>query len=166
MLKSYRVMHKFWLDITKDQEDRLDEQIHDLKRDRKFAGTIRDALRLILDLRMGRLDVLFELFPWAKIEFLDGLQPAKSTGEQALEVQLKRLEALMMGQGSTPIQLVSSVPANGGPKPLAAPQFTPPAFANEDDDFRLDIRKDASSSASHNFITSMLKLQSSPLVEP
>lgn len=63
----YRVIHKFWLGITKPDEDRLDEQIRELKRSRKFTTVIRDALRLIVDLRAGRLNVLFELFPWVQV---------------------------------------------------------------------------------------------------
>ena len=88
----YRVMHKFWLDIRKDDEDQLDEAINTLKHTRKFTQTIRDGLRLMLDLKRGRVDVLLELFPWVQAEFLSALQPPPSPAEQALSAALARIE--------------------------------------------------------------------------
>ena len=155
-------MHKFWLDITKDTEDRLDEQIHTLKLERKFAGTIRDGIRLICDLRQGRVDVLFELFPWVKAEFLAGIHPPKSTSEQAIEAQLKRLEELMTGQGGIPTPVAAVAPANngtGGPKSMNVADVASPIFADEEDDFELNIKKDTSTNAAQNFINSLTALQ-------
>ena len=91
--QSYRVQHKFWLDITKNEEHALDEKIQQLKQGRGFSQTIRDALNLIWDLREGRLDVLFELFPWVRAEFLEymqGLQPQKTAGEMELQKRMER----------------------------------------------------------------------------
>lgn len=96
----YRVMHKFWLDVAKDDEDTLDATIHELKRKRTFTKTIRDGLRLICDLHQGRLDVLFELFPWVRAEFLSGMQPQETAGERALREQLERIERQLIGRGS------------------------------------------------------------------
>lgn len=117
----YRVMHKFWLDITKPDEDWLDEQIHELKRSRRFTTVIRDALRLIVDLRAGRLDVLFELFPWVQAEFLkylESIQPPKPEPEFQLQQQLERLERLMLERGY--------VPEQGGRPLLARPELPRP----------------------------------------
>jgi hypothetical protein len=118
----YRVMHKFWLDLKKENEDWLDEQINLLKRSRKFTLVLRDALRLILDLRAGRLDVLFELFPWVK----ENMEQSPSTTTD-LERQLERLEVMLKEQGSisvspgsypvlksssvTPAVMIKNVPA-------------------------------------------------------
>jgi len=159
--KPYRVQHKFWLDITKNQEDQLDHEIHELKKTRRFASTIRDAIRLILDLRQGRLDVLVELFPWVRVEFLDGIHQEKTAGERAIEAHLKRLEELMVEQGSSSIGIASVKPQNGnegGPIKMDVPQLDMPVF-DDDDDFSLEIQRDTSTDASRNFVNTMLSLQ-------
>ena len=69
--KSRRLMFRFWLDIFKPEEAKIVDTIEDLKSDRSFTQTIRDGIRLICDLRDGKLDVLFELFPWVKAEFIE-----------------------------------------------------------------------------------------------
>lgn len=92
----YRVMHKFWLDVTKDSEDWLDEQIVELKRTRKFTTILRDALRLILDLRAGRAGVLLELFPWVAEE----LRPA---GANLLAAEIAELKRLVVAQSAAPL---------------------------------------------------------------
>jgi len=69
-----RFKFNFWLDCDKDNELLLADTIDDLKRQRAFTATIRDGIRLICDLRRGSLDVLFELFPWVRAEFLDYMQ--------------------------------------------------------------------------------------------
>ena len=61
--KSFRQRFVFWLDIEKDHEADIAEAIDSLKQKRSFSKTIRDGIRLIVDLRAGRTDVLFELFP-------------------------------------------------------------------------------------------------------
>ena len=99
--KSFRMKFMFWLDVTKEDEDELIGQIELLKQKRLFAKTVRDGIRLICDLRAGRTDVLFELFPWVK----DALQPMPAAPvEQGLQAQIARLEALLLVQGNVPIQ--------------------------------------------------------------
>lgn len=58
-MKQYR----FWLNVADDDEYKLAEECESLKANRGFAPTIRDGLRLILSLRRGEFDVLYELFP-------------------------------------------------------------------------------------------------------
>lgn len=65
MQTRYRVQHRFWLDLKKDEEEQLDEWLHSLKQKRQFVGALRDALRLFFDMKKGKTDVLFELFPFA-----------------------------------------------------------------------------------------------------
>src|SRR5690348_12977928 len=62
-IKTGRVVHHFWLNLWNEAENTLNNQVQELKKQRKFAETVRDGLRLILSLRAGSLDVLFELFP-------------------------------------------------------------------------------------------------------
>jgi hypothetical protein len=95
----------FWLDYNKDEELLLAETINELKHTRLFSKSIRDGIRLVNSLRKGKLDVLFELFPWVKAEFLAGVQPKETAGEKALREQLQRLENLLLEQGNRPISL-------------------------------------------------------------
>jgi hypothetical protein len=49
--------------MFKPDELALADKIELLKNQRLFAQTIRDGIRLVCDLRAGRLDVLYELHP-------------------------------------------------------------------------------------------------------
>ncbi len=59
-----RVM--FWLNGANESDIQLWHWILDLKSRRQFTQTLRDAMRLIRDLRNGDTDVLLELFPHIK----------------------------------------------------------------------------------------------------
>lgn len=101
MAKRFRPRFTFWLDLHKADEAAVAEVIVKLKRERAFAGAVRDGLRLIYDLRAGRAEVLFELFPWVR----ESLQPAAAgQGDVQLQAQIARLEALMLSQGNAPVQ--------------------------------------------------------------
>ncbi len=101
MANRFRLRFTFWLDLQKADEAALAEAIDGLKHNRTFAATIRDGIRLVGDLRAGRTELLFELFPWVK----DSLQPVPSaTTDPRLQAQIARLEALLLAQGNVPIQ--------------------------------------------------------------
>jgi hypothetical protein len=154
----FRLRFTFWLDLLKPDEEQLADQIELLKNDRSFAGTIRDGIRLICDLRAGRLDVLFDLFPWVRAEFLgyfQSLQPPKNSAQSELERQLARVEALLVQQGSVPISTTAKTINSAGPKPLSVPQFAIP----DDEEITLEIRPDTSTNSAQNFINSMFRLQ-------
>ncbi|MCI0712969.1 MAG: hypothetical protein L0154_22630 [Chloroflexi bacterium] len=53
----------FSLNLDDEEQFALAEEIDNLKVNRQFSPTIRDALRLILDLKAGKIDVLGEMFP-------------------------------------------------------------------------------------------------------
>jgi hypothetical protein len=148
MTRRYRVMHKFWLDLTKDDQDHLDEQINELKQARTFTQTVREGIRLICDLRQGNMTVLFELFPWIKADLLADVQPQETVGEKAIREQLERIEAQLAGQGidfdTKAIQLVNRREASDA----------------QDDDIQLAIKKDTSTNAADNFLNSMMALNS------
>lgn len=59
-----RVMLRFFLDKHKADERELWHEAESLKKERQFAPTLRDGLRLMSDLRAGRFDALFDLFDW------------------------------------------------------------------------------------------------------
>ncbi len=152
----------FWLDTDKDNDILLAEEIDQLKRQRSFTATIRDGLRLILDLRAGRLDVLFNLFPWVRAEFMEYIQ-SQLAPPNTIEQQLKRLEQLLLEQGNEPIPLPSGPKAlqpvnQAGPRPLkAAPAPLP---EQDDEDIPLEIKKDTQKkNIADNFLKSVLALQ-------
>ena len=106
MANRFRLRFTFWLDLHKADEAALAEVIDVLKYERTFASTIRDGIRLIYDLRAGRADVLFELFPWVK----EMVQPSSAAPVDArLQDQIARLEALLIAQGNVPIQRVQQL---------------------------------------------------------
>jgi hypothetical protein len=151
----YRLRFTFWLDMLKSDECEIADEIELLKNERTFAKTIRDGIRLVADLRKGRVDVLFELFPWVKAEFLAGVQPQETAGEKALREQLKRIEQQLLQQGNLPLQLPATA-AQTGPKAMPVPQFETPVY---DDDDALVIKKDTSTTSAKNFLNSMMGLQ-------
>ena len=156
--KRFRERFSFWLNLVDDNDFEVAEQISELKRNRSFTKTIRDGIRLICDLRKGRVDVLFQLFPWVKAEFLAGIQTQETAGEKALRQQLERLEKLLLEQGNTPIPM-PQLPASTGPKALDAPRFDLPAFDDEDDLETILLQPDTRTDSAANFLNSVLNLQ-------
>lgn len=63
--------YTFWLDMLKADEHELADLIEELKHSRSFVRMIRDGLRLVNDLRLGRVGVLLELAPWVQEYFKD-----------------------------------------------------------------------------------------------
>jgi hypothetical protein len=150
--KQFRKRVTFWLDFAKREEDSLGELIETLKEERKFAKTVRDGIRLICDLRAGKLDLLLELFPWVKTKLLTELEPHENALERTLREYMERFEQ----QYVAPKTLNSTV--SGGPKPLNVPRLDVPKFDDDDLD-TLVVKKDTSTDASLNFINAMMRLQ-------
>jgi hypothetical protein len=67
----FRCQFRFWLEPAKPDQYALGMELKNLKSQRRYLPTVRNALRLFLDLRAGRTDVLCELFPW----IVDKLKP-------------------------------------------------------------------------------------------
>lgn len=112
----FRKRYKFWLNILKDDEFELAEELDTLKKRRLFTPTIRDGIRLILDLRKGNMEILFELFPHLQEKF-SGDSEQKTTQSKSqnndqssnLQKQIDRLETLLKEQGAVPINSVHEV---------------------------------------------------------
>lgn len=139
MAKRFRPRFTFWLDLHKADEAAVAEVIVKLKRERAFAGAVRDGLRLIYDLRAGRAEVLFELFPWVKESF----QPAATgQGDAQLQAQIARLEALLIAQGNKPIDRIHT---------------TQPAKQSQGSLSEMNVRADKTSTktVAKNFVDSM-----------
>lgn len=122
--KSHRLQFRFWLDVMRDEEFSLAEYIENLKQTRRFAQTIRDALRLVQDLRAGRVDVLLSLFPWITDHFQS---PAIEVANKPVQDQLQRLEKLLLEGGAKPM-----LPASTG-------VVSRPSAAKSDDDLLGDL---------------------------
>ena len=159
--KRYRVRFDFHLNIAKSDENELVQIIANLKSIGLFSKTIRDGIRLICDLRDGNLDVLFELFPWVRAEFLEymtSVQPQKSDTELVISDQLARIETMLStnGNGSQPTSGV------GGPKAIAIPTiFSTPVYGDDENDVKLVMKKSekGGQQAAENFLTSAFSLQ-------
>jgi hypothetical protein len=141
----FRLRFPFWLDLNKPDEAALADTIALLKEERTFVKTVRDGIRLVVDLRAGRLDVLFELFPWAK----EVLQTPVATNDDDLRGQFADLKRLIMEQGGI---------ARPQPPP-GTHQFELPTFDEEDDGETVVIRRDTSTDAGMNFLNSLSALQ-------
>lgn len=155
--KRFRLRFPFWLDLLKPDEAALAETIDTLKSQRAFASSIRDGLRLIVDLRAGRLDVLLELFPWVAQK----LSTAGSAGNGDLERRLDELQRLIMVQGSiaAPPPDYPVMKPVGGPKPLNVPAVALPRFDDDDEGETIVLKKGNSSGAGMNFLNAALGLQ-------
>ncbi len=154
-----RRLFKFWLNLYHDTEYEIAESLEFAKRRREYTGIIRDGIRLILSLRQGHTDVLFELFPWLKNELSQPVTTIISASQDnGLQGQLQRLEQLILQQGSVPIDtpMQAQPTNNNGPKALSVPQFSIP---DPDDDDTVVLKQDTSTNSAANFINSMLNLQ-------
>jgi hypothetical protein len=141
---------KFWLNLANPVEHHVAEILENSRTQRQLTGIIRDGVRLIFDLRQGRTDVLFELFPWVKTTVSEVKEPVTNT---AIHHQLTRLEHLILQQGAVPLDMAQRT---SGPKALSVPQFAVP---EPDDDDTVVLKRDTSTSSAMNFINSMLNLQ-------
>lgn len=149
----YRMRFDFQLNINKEDEYALAEQITMLKQQGLYSKTVRDGIRLISDLRDGKLDVLFDLFPWVRAEFLEymaSVQPQKSDTEIHIKEQLARIEELLANTETT-VPEANKQSGVGGPKAMKVPPVGKPIF--DLDDIELDIKKaKANGNSAQNFL--------------
>lgn len=55
------------INLSRADDVQFKQVTDDLRRRRQLSATVRDGLALILDLRAGRTDVLFALFPHLRL---------------------------------------------------------------------------------------------------
>jgi hypothetical protein len=150
----------FWLDDQNERDYAVGQAIAALKTERKFVSTVRDGIRLMLDLRAGRTDVLFELFPHLA-NTLHPPVPLSNTRE--IEYRLEQLQQAVLNHArplpAAPAAVKSLAAGSAGLQPLAA--FKPLLAPTFDDDDTVVIRRDSSagSTAAANFLDSVLGLQ-------
>lgn len=150
--KSYRLQFNFWLDMEKPAEEIIADMIEVLKNKRQFAKTIRDGIRLIVDLRNGNTSVLLELFPHLRLQEMQA-QPDRVGGDVELKNAILNLRDTIADSQS--IKTIQS-----GIQSLNKPALQAPTFDDDDLDLELEVRKDMTKSNSgQNFINSLMALQ-------
>lgn len=97
----FRLKFVFWLDLDKEGDEVVADMITSLKEKRQFTATIRDGIRLICDLREGKTDVLFDLFPQMR-RTLSPSSPVNVEFEQILQKAI----ADEFAKRGTPITLI------------------------------------------------------------
>lgn len=155
----YRMRFDFQLNVSKEDEHAIAEQIAMLKQQGLYSKTVRDGIRLVSDLRDGKLDILFDQFPWVRAEFLEymtSVQPQKSDTEIHIQNQLARIEELLANT-ETPGSASKKGSEAGGPKAMKVPPVAKPVF--DLDDIELDIKKAKSNGDSaQNFLNAAFGL--------
>lgn len=149
--KRFRLKFMFWLDLSKSDEADLADDIAILKEQRLFSQTLRDGIRLICQLRAGRTDLLFELFPWLAAEMN---RPDESL-DLVIRQEIDRLSHLIASQQGS--RVVDANPALPGLQKAKANGFSSPADA--DDDIKLSIKAAKNGSSGKNFLSSLMSLQ-------
>lgn len=144
--KRFRLKFMFWLDLTKDDEYELAEQIETLKQQRRFVETIRDGIRLVVDLRAGRTDRLFAMFPWLVGE----IDRQADANRQTIQQEFDRLWSALASQ---PI----GGEARAGLRPFSGSSFSPPP--DEDDEVELQVKAAQNGASGKNFLSSLMNLQ-------
>lgn len=134
--KRFRLKFMFWLDLSKSDEYELAEHIDSLKTQRLFSQTVRDGIRLISELRAGRTDTLYTMFPWLVAE----TSPPHNTLDQAIRQEIDQLRGLITAQ-----QAATPLPSGG---------FSPP-----DEPVQLQVKTATGGSSAKNFLSSLLSLQ-------
>ena len=109
----YRTQVKFWLNLDKDVEYEVAQIVENLKAGKQFAPTIRNAIRLINDLRAGRVAVLQELFPWVFDAIAQQIEERKPQREHIIENKLSRIEELMRSHSLAVVSAESGRIKNG-----------------------------------------------------
>lgn len=137
-----------WLDIEKEDERLLLGMIDTLKKKRSFVSTVRDGIRLMVDLRAGNLNVLYELFPWTQIP-LHPIPPGISDDLLQNKIQPSH-ESASQGRAA----LSGPQPLQGGGRPVEAPHF------DDDDDEELVVLKPLTTNvdAGKNFLMGLLNI--------
>ena len=144
--KRFRLKFMFWLDMNKNDEAELAEEIEILKEKRLFAETLRDGIRLICDLRAGRTERLFALFPW----LLGEIDRQAEANTQTIQQEFDRLWSALASQPR-------SGDARAGLPSFAGNGFSPPP--EEDDAVEVQVKAVKDGSSGKNFLSSLMNLQ-------
>lgn|SRR5690606_658245 len=144
--KRFRLKFMFWLDMNKSDEAELAEEIEFLKEQRLFSETLRDGIRLICDLRAGRTDRLFAMFPW----LISEIDRQADANTQTIQQEFDRLWNALASQSLTsdPRAGIQSFPESS---------FSP--LPDEDEEVELQVKAAKNGSSGKNFLSSLMGLQ-------
>ncbi len=124
-----RYRFNFWLDGNKDDELIVAEKVDELKRKRSFSSVMRDGIMIVSELREGRADLLFKLYPWVA-DLVKQAAPAAAPDTGDLERQIDELKRIILGQGSSGIPLPKYPSIKPVSPPVVAAKAAPMADAN------------------------------------
>jgi hypothetical protein len=144
--KRFRLKFMFWLDMNKSDEAELAEEIESLKEQRLFTETLRDGIRLICDLRAGRTDRLFAMFPWLTAEIERRARAENMAIQQDLDRLWGAIASQSVANGSRP-SLQSFSSRNFAPLP------------EDDDHVELQVKAAKNGASGKNFLSSLMSLQ-------
>ena len=165
--KRRRVKFEFWMDANKPDQSYLGDRLWRLKEQRKFAPTLRKAVRLFFSLMDGDISVLKELFPdiVARIEHEAQADSYEVAQVKHMIQQLSdKIDAAPQPPMPLPTPDIGPQPLSigSGPKPLAVSTLATPSFDDNDDDLSslLTVKKSTGNGkqASQNFINSVMNL--------
>lgn len=108
----FRKRYEFWLNLNAESEYEIAEIVDDLKAQRGYASAIRDGLKLIWELRQGKVDTLVKLFPWIAERF----QAQSNTDE--LTALVEQVKSIVVNQRAMPTTEISAwnTPADNRPE--------------------------------------------------
>ena len=98
----FRKRYEFWLNLNAETEYEIAEIADELKAQRGYASAIRDGLRMVWELRQGRVDTLVKLFPW----IVERFQPQANANE--LTALVEQVKSMMVNSHSV---VVTQAPA-------------------------------------------------------
>lgn len=93
--KNFRKRHEFWLNLNSAGEAEVAEIVKDLKSRRGYASAIRDGLRMVWELRQGKVDTLVKLFPWVVDAFAQPKTAPDMPDMTELKGLMKELKSVM-----------------------------------------------------------------------
>lgn len=157
---------EFQLERESVQDARLLDIVTYLKKKHRFVPTLREAIRLIMDLRAGSTAVLFEMFPWIKeqLELGEGVtiekppEPPPSSDIKSLEEKVDQLTQVVLQQNIGKVMSPKVEESSVGLKKLPSKQLEMPNFDN-DDDIKIATQRDTKTDSSLKFMEALHSLQ-------
>ena len=141
-----RQTRKFQLRLDHPLDIHVAEVLGHARARRREVTIIREGIALWWALENGDLEYLFEKFPQYRGHF-------KPDTEELID----QFRQILLQQSRADVQ--PTPPALSAAKALAAPKFSLPIFADDEDQDTLVIKRDTSTSAGDNFLKSILSIQ-------
>lgn len=161
-----RKRYNFWLDDKRADDWPVNDLITKLKAAGQFTRAIREGLRLWVDLRANRTDVLYELFPHMKPQVSGGGAGGDGSDTARIAAMLELFMAEQKQKNGYVMQSALPAPVQGtgnlkGLKAIAAPTF-------EDDDLPMIVtseKKVDGLQIAKNLVGSVLGLRDDPVIK-